>query len=686
MVLAISFSACKKDAHDEQETSQTEQSDTAVTENNRVDRFADVQVLQYKVPGFDKLNNKQKELVYYLTQAALSGRDIIYAQNYKHNIQIRRVLEQIYTHYSGDRESDEWGQFETYLKRVWFSNGIHHHYSEKKFVPACSQEYFNSLVENCGDKAQWPLLNGQTAEQMFTILTPVMFDPTIDPKKVNKDENADKVLQSANNYYGPNVTEAEALAYYNAMKDPKDTTPISYGLNSRLVKEDGKLKEEVYKVDGRYGSAIQQMVHWLRKASEVAETDAQKKYIDLLVQFYETGDLHTWDECNIQWVNSQDGDVDFIHGFIEVYGDALSYKASYESTIEIKDFEASERMAKLSKNAQWFEDNSTIMEEHKKPNVVGVTYNVVNVAIEAGDCAPSTPIGINLPNANWIRKDHGSKSVSLGNIVQAYNDASGEGTIEEFYLDTAVQARIKKYGRLGGKMHTAMHEVIGHASGKINPGVGTPKETLKNYSSTLEEARADLVALYFLMDEQLVEWGLIPTTDVGKAEYDGYITNGMMTQLRRLEPGENIEEDHMRNRQLVAMWCYEKGKEDNVIEKVEVDGKTYFVINDYDKLRVLFGQLLREIQRIKSEGDYESARALVETYGVKVDQDILAEVKARYEPFDLAPYSGFIQPMLTPVTDENDNITDVTLELQDDFAKQMMRLSTDYSFLPNSGN
>lgn len=654
------------------------------TTGNRIDRFADLQILQYNVPGFEELTLKQKQLVYYLSQAALSGRDIIYAQNYRHNLQIRRFLETIYENYSGDRATDDWKEFEVYLKRVWFSNGIHHHYGEKKFVPKCNKQYMLSLVDGCGDSAVWPVLADETPEKMVSKLMEVMYNPAVDAKKVNKDDGSDPVLHSANNYYGPDVTAAEADAYYKSKMIPNETMPVSYGLNSRLVKDGNQLKEEVYRIGGRYDKAISQMVYWLKKASNVAENDAQQEYINLLIEYYETGDLEVWDKCNIQWVKAQEGDIDFIHGFIENYGDALGYKASYEAVIQIKDFDASERMEKLSQNAQWFEDQSTIMPEHKKTNVVGVTYNVVNVAMEAGDCAPTTPIGINLPNSRWIRADYGSKSVSLGNIVQAYDDASGEGTIDEFYLNEEVRARIKEHGKLAGKMHTAMHEVIGHASGKLNPGVKS--EDLKNYSSTLEEARADLVALYFTLDEKLVEWGLIPTIDVGKAEYDSYITNGLMVQLRRLDEGENVEEDHMRNRQLVAAWCFEKGQADNVIERKVVDGKTYFVINDYEKLRSLFGELLKEIQRIISEGDYAAGKSLVEEYGVIADQELMKEVKLRYEQFDLAPYSGFIQPVITAVKDKDGYITDVTLEYEFDFAAQMMRLSKEYSFLGNDGN
>jgi len=682
LLIAASFVACDSKSKE----NDVKDSESQTTEKNdvRIDRFADLQVLKYKVPGFDKLSDQQRELVYYLTEAALCGRDITYAQNYKHNIQIRRTLEQIYEHYKGDRKAENFKAFEVYLKRIWFSNGIHHHYSEKKIQPDFTAEYFKELVNN-SEGAAWPLYQNETAEDFTTKLTEVIFNPEVAPKKVVKENNVDMIALSANNYYGDDVTQEEATAFYKAMAKEDDAEPISYGLNSRLVKVDGELTELVYKSGGLYGSAIDKMIYWLEKASTVAENENQKSYIDLLVEYYKTGDLKVWDDCNVQWVKSTEGDIDFIHGFIEVYGDALGYKASYESVIQLKDFEASERMAVLAENVQYFEDNSSIMDEHKKESVKGVSYKVVNVALEGGDCAPNTPIGINLPNANWIRQAHGSKSVSLGNILQAYDDAGGSSTISEFYLGDDVIARRKEHAVLSGKMHTAMHEVIGHASGKLNPGIGQPNETLKNYSNTLEEARADLVALYFVYDQKIVDLGLVPSLEVGKAEYDGYIMNGLMLQLRRLDEGDNLEEDHMRNRQLVAKWAYEKGKAENVIERKSINGKTYFVVNDYNKLRVIFGELLREIQRIKSEGDYESAEALVEGYGVQVDQALLKEVKDRYEPFNLAPYSGFVQPQYT-LEKEGDKITKVMIEFADDFAKQMMYFSKNYSFLSNEGN
>ncbi len=651
----------------------------ATAEEKDPNRFADLKILNYDASGVEDLTTKQKELVYYLSQAALSGREIIYAQNYKHNIQIKRTLEAIYNNYSGDKSTEDWDNFMVYLKRVWFSNGIHHHYAEKKFLPDFSQEYFADLIANC-EGAEWPTLEGETAEEMITKLTPVLFDESVDNKKVIKDKGVDKVALSANNYYGEGVGEEEAVAHYKAMGTTGEKEPIEYGLNSRLVKQNGNLVDLTYKSGGLYGGAMDAMIGWLEKAKGVAENEAQANHIGMLIEYFRTGDLNQWDKTNINWVNSTEGDIDFILGFIEVYGDAIGYKGAFEGVIQVNDMEASKRMAVLSENAQYFEDNSSIMDEHKKENVVGVSYRVINAAMEAGDAAPATPIGINLPNSNWIRSTHGSKSISLGNIVEAYNSAGGGSSVNEFYLDENVKARIKEHGKLSSKMHTAMHEVIGHASGKINDGIGTPKETLKSYSNTLEEARADLVALYYIYDNKLVELGLMPSLDVGMAEYDGYIANGMMLQLRRLDEGENIEEDHMRNRQLNASWAYEKGLEDNVVEKKVVYGKTYFVVNDYPKLRVIFGELLKEIQRIKSEGDYAAAEALVEGYGVKVDVAIHKEVKERYESLKLAPYSGFVQPKLTAEFDDEGNFVDLKVS-EEGYVEQMARFAKEYAFV-----
>ena len=653
--------------------------EVAIQRNEEVNRFADLKILKYDASSINNLTTQQKELVYYLSQAALSGREITYAQNYKHNIFIKRTLEEIYTKYQGDRQFPEFLKFEEYLKRFWFSNGIHHHYAEKKFTPEFDPAYLIQMV-NETQNINLPLEAEETKVQFAERFIMLIFDPNLDAKKVVKDKGVDKVAISANNFYGEGVGEEEAIAHYAAMATAGDKTPVEYGLNSRLVKQDGKLVDLVYKSGGLYGGAMDQMIFWLEKAKGVAENKAQAEHIGMLIEYFRTGDLKQWDKTNIKWVGSTEGDIDFILGFIEVYGDAIGYKGAYEAIIQVNDKEASKRMEVLSLNAQYFEDNSSIQKEHKKENVVGVSYRVINAAMEAGDAAPATPIGVNLPNSNWIRSTHGSKSISLGNIVEAYNSAGGSSSLKEFYLDEKVRDRIKEHGKLSSKMHTAMHEVIGHASGKINPGIGTPKETLKNYSNTLEEARADLVALYYIYDTKLVDLGLMPSLEVGMAEYDSYISNGMMLQLRRLDVGENIEEDHMRNRQLNASWAYEKGLKNNVIEKKVVDGKTYFVVNDYAKLRVIFGDLLKEIQRIKSEGDYAAAEALVEGYGVKVDQALHAEVIQRYESLELAPYSGFVQPKLVPSFDKKGKFVNLKVE-EEGYVEQMLRFAKEYPFV-----
>ncbi len=647
------------------------------------DRFADLKIVRYQVPSFDQLNLRQKKLVYYLSQAALSGRDIIWDQNYRHNIRIRRTLEAVVEGFSGDKKSDDWNQFMTYTKRVWFSSGIHHHYSKMKFSPDFSKEFFkNAVMKTSSDL---PLLTGESKEDLATAIAAIIFDPNSDVKSVNLASGADIVLESANNYYGSDVTQDQAESFYQSMKKASGNveTPISYGLNSRLVNKNGKLSEEVWKVGGMYSDAIIQIVHWLDLAAGVAENEQQAKALNLLTKYYKSGDLKDWDTYNIAWVNDTLSDIDYINGFIEVYGDSKGYKASYESVVQIKDFDASAAMQVLSENAQWFEDNSSILENHKKANVTGVSYKVIEAAMEAGDASPSTPIGINLPNAEWIREHHGSKSVSLGNIVYAYSQAGGKGMLNEFCLNKKEIERSEKHAKRAAKLHTAMHEVIGHASGKINKGIGTPKETLKSYASALEEGRADLVALYYLMDEKLVELGLMESLEIGKAEYDGYIRNGMMTQLQRIEPGENIEEAHMRNRQMIAKWVIEKGQADNVVEKLSKDGKSYFRINDYMKLKGLFGDLLREIQRIKSEGDYEAGKNLIENYGVKVDVAMHKEVLERVEKLNIAPYGGFINPAYVLEKDADGNISDVQITYPIDFEAQMMEYAKDYSFLPH---
>ncbi|MFN3939650.1 MAG: dipeptidyl-peptidase 3 family protein [Chitinophagales bacterium] len=635
----------------------------------KTEQFADIAILRYQVPGWDKLTLNQKLYAYYLSEAGKHGRDIIWDQNYRHNLTIRNGLENIYRKYNGDRESKNWKEFEIYLKRIWFSNGIHHHYSNEKFVPGFTEKY---LIE---------LLNA-TETKLSPEIIKIIFDPSIDAKKVSLDTSKDLLINSATNFYDPDITQQMAEEYYAKIIDKNAERPISYGLNSKLIRTPNGIQEMKYTANGLYNQAIDFIVDNLKMASAYAENEAQKKALDLLTDYYQTGDLKTWDDYNIAWVQATEGDIDYINSFIEVYGDPLGYKGSYESIVQIKDFEATDRMKVIAENAQWFEDNSPIMEEHKKKNVVGITYNVVNVVSESGDASPPTPIGVNLPNANWIRAEYGSKSVSLGNITDAYDMAGGSGLLNEFAYSNAEKERAEKYGSLASKMHTALHEVIGHASGIINSGVGTPKETLISYASTLEEGRADLVSLYYMPDPKLVEIGVIPSVEVGKAQYDSYMRNGLMLQLRRIEPGGIIEEAHMRNRQMIAKWVYEKGQKDNVVEMKVENGKTYVVINDYDKLRMLFGELLREIQRIKSEGDYLAGKYLVENYGVRVDPQLHREVLERSKALKNAPYSGFINAELIPVTDKNGEIIDIEITYPDDFSRQMLYYSQKYGHLP----
>jgi dipeptidyl-peptidase-3 len=635
-----------------------------------VEQFADLKILRYQLPGWESLSLDEQKLVYYLTQAGLSGRDIMWDQNYRHNLKIRQALETIYTTFDGDKTTENWRAFEIYLKRVWFSNGIHHHYSNAKLKPEFSEDYLKSLLD-----ATTASLEGEAFDVIFN---------EKDAKKVNQAKDVDNVLASAVNFYGPDITNNDVETFYAAKVSPNPNKPLSFGLNSQLVKENGIVKERVYKSGGLYGTAIDEIVKWLELAKGVAENKAQGDALGLLIQYYKTGDLQTWDDYNVAWTAATEGNIDYINSFIEVYNDPLGYRGSYETIVQIKDFDMSAKMAVLSENAQWFEDNSPLMPEHKKKNVVGVSYKTVNVAGEAGDASPSTPIGVNLPNANWIRAEVGSKSVSLGNITNAYNNSGSSGRLKEFVHDDQEYELEKKHGQLADKLHTALHEVVGHASGQLNPGVGETKETLKNYASTLEEGRADLVGLYYLYDSKLQELGLVEDWKaVGMAAFDGYIRNGLMTQLIRLELGDDVEEAHMRNRQWVSAWAFEKGQKDNVIEKVTRDGKTYFNINDYDKLHNLFGQLLRETQRIKSEGDFEAVQALVEGYGVKVDQEIHAEVLERNKQFKSAPYGGFVNPVLEPVTDENGAIRAINVNYAKDFASQMLYYVEHYNFLPN---
>jgi dipeptidyl-peptidase-3 len=634
-----------------------------------VEQFADIKILRYQIPGWDNLTLKEQKLVYYLTQAGLAGRDIMWDQNYRYNLKIRTALEAVYRNYSGDKSTEDWNAFESYLKRVWFSNGIHHHYSNDKIKPEFSQDYLKTILTETNTT-----LEGEAFDVIFN---------DKDSKKVNQAKDADNVALSAVNFYGPNVTNKDVINFYKNKKSPNPDKPLSFGLNSKLVKENGQLKELVYKSGGLYGTSIDEIIKWLELAQGVAENKEQGDAIGLLIQYYKTGDLQTWDDYNVAWTAATKGNVDYINSFIEVYNDPLGYRGSYESIVQINDFDMSQKMKVLSDNAQWFEDNSPLMEEHKKKNVVGVTYKVVNVAGEAGDASPSTPIGVNLPNANWIRAAVGSKSVSLGNIIEAYNNAGSTGRLKEFVNDEEELKLEEQYGQVADKLHTALHEVIGHASGQLNPGVGETKETLKNYASTLEEGRADLVGLYYLYNPKLQELGLVEDwQSVGKAAYDGYIRNGLMTQLIRLNLGDDVEEAHMRNRQWVSAWVFEKGKDSNVIEKITRDGKTYYNINDYDKLHDLFGKLLKETQRIKSEGDYQAVEALVETYGVKVDQDVHAEVLKRNEQFTSAPYSGFVNPVLVPEMDANGEITTIKVTQPETYSGQMLDYSENYGFLP----
>lgn len=645
-----------------------------------VEQFADLQILRYRVPGFEDLSLKQKELVYYLTEAALQGRDILFEQNGKYNLTIRRMLEAVYTGYKGDKNTPDFKAMEVYLKRVWFSNGIHHHYGSEKFVPGFTPEFFRQAVQSV-DAATLPLAEGQTVEQLCEEVFPVIFDPTVMPKRVNQAAGEDLVLTSACNYYD-GVTQQEAEDFYNALKNPQDETPVSYGLNSRLVKEDGKIQEKVWKVGGLYGQALEKIVYWLKKAEGVAETPEQKAVIAKLMEFYETGDLKTFDEYAILWVKDLNSRIDFVNGFTESYGDPLGMKASWESLVNFKDLEATQRTELISGNAQWFEDHSPVDGQFKKEKVKGVSAKVITAAILAGDLYPATAIGINLPNANWIRSHHGSKSVTIGNITDAYNKAAhGNGFNEEFVYSDAELQLIDKYADVTDELHTDLHECLGHGSGKLLPGVDP--DALKAYGSTIEEARADLFGLYYVADPKLVELGLTPSADAYKAQYYTYLMNGLMTQLVRIEPGNNVEEAHMRNRQLIARWVYEKGAAEKVVELVKKDGKTYVVINDYEKVRDLFGRLLAEIQRIKSTGDYAGAHDLVEAYAVKVDPALHAEVLERYKKLNLAPYKGFVNPKYEAVTDADGTITDVTVTYDEGYAEQMLRYSKDYSTLPS---
>lgn len=643
-----------------------------------VEQFADLQILRYRVPGFEQLSLRQKQLIYYLSQAALEGRDILFDQNGKYNLQIRRLLEAVYTHFEGDRTSESFRALEVYLKRVWFSNGIHHHYACDKFVPGFTAAYLEEVILSLSAEVL-PLEEGETCRAMCDKLFPVIFDPAVMPKRVNQADGEDLVQTSAANYY-EGVTQQEAEAFYAAQKKADDPEPVMYGMNSRLVKKDGRIYEQVWKVGGMYSAAIEKIIVWLEKAETVAENEAQREVIRLLIEFYRSGDLKVFDAYSIAWLKDTGSQVDFVNGFIESYGDPLGMKASWESIVNFKDMEATHRTETISSNAQWFEDHSPVDARFKKEEVKGVSAKVITAAILAGDLYPSTAIGINLPNSNWIRSVHGSKSVTIGNLTDAYNKAArGNGFREEFVYSDVECELLEKYADITDDLHTDLHECLGHGSGKLLPGVDP--DALKAHGSTIEEARADLFGLYYLPDAKMVELGLVPDAEAYKAEYYSYMMNGLMTQLVRIEPGCTVEEAHMRNRQLIARWALEHGKDEKVVEMVVRDGKTYVRINDYAKLRTLFGKLLAEIQRIKSEGDYEAARQLVETYGVQVDPVLHAEVLQRYRSLHLAPYKGFLNPVYTPQTDAGGNIVDVQISYTEGYAEQMLRYSRNYSNL-----
>lgn len=646
--------------------------------NYTVEQFADLQLLRYRVNGFEQLSLPQKQLIYYLTQAALEGRDILFDQNGKYNLQIRRVLEAVYLHFKGDRTTDDFLALEVYLKRLWFSSGIHHHYACDKFVPGFSADYLHTVLQEI-DASVLPLEQEEGVEDLCEKLFPVIFNPEVMPKRVNQADGEDLVLTSAANYY-EGVTQQEAEDFYARQKLDKDPEPVMYGMNSRLVKKDGKVQEEVWKIGGMYSAAIEKIVCWLEKALTVAENDAQKEVIRLLIAFYHTGDLKTFDRYSIQWLKDTESRIDFVNGFIESYGDPLGMKASWESIVNFKNLEATRRTETISRHAQWFEDHSPVDPRFKKEEVKGVSAKVITAAILSGDLYPASAIGINLPNSNWIRSVHGSKSVTIGNLTEAYNKAArGNGFREEFVYGPDELDLLARYADITDDLHTDLHECLGHGSGKLLPGVDP--DALKAYGSTIEEARADLFGLYYLPDTKMVELGLVPDGEAYKAEYYSYMMNGLMTQLVRIEPGCTVEEAHMRNRQLIARWALEKGSEEKVVEWVVRQGKTYVRINDYRKLRVLFGKLLAEIQRIKSEGDYEAARCLVETYAVKVDPVLHAEVLERYRKLNLAPYKGFVNPVYTPLYDEEGMLTDIAISYTEGYAEQMLRYSREYANL-----
>lgn len=645
-----------------------------------VDKFADVEILRYKVNNFDQLSLNQKLLVYYLSEAALEGRDILYDQNHKNNLTIRRLLESVYQNYSGDKTSVDFKNMEIYLKKVWMGNGIHHHYSEDKFTPEFPEAFLSQAVSSI-DSTLLPLIQGESVEAFKARIFPVIFNPELYKKRTNQEAGVDLIVTSANNFY-EGVTQQEVEAFYAGMVDPKDNTPVPYGLNSKIVKENGKVVEKTYKIDGMYDAAIRRIVGWLEKAAEVVENEQQGAVIKSLIEYYRTGNLEKYDEYSILWLQDVNSQVDFVNGFTETYTDPLGMKATWEALVNFKDMEATKRTEIISNNAQWFEDHSPVDKQFKKEEVKGVTAKVITAAILGGDCYPATPIGINLPNSNWIRRDYGSKSVTIENITEAYDKASqGSGFMEEFMWSAEEIERAKQYGSLTNNLHTDLHECLGHGSGKLLPGVSP--DALKAYGSPIEEARADLFGLYYMADDKMVELRLLPDKDAYKTAYYQYIMNGLMTQLTRIQPGKNIEQAHMRNRQLIAAWAFKKGKANQVIELKKRDEKTFVVVNDYTKLRDLFAELLAEIQRIKSTGDFETAKQLIETHAVNVNQDIHTEVLNRYKALNIAPYRGFVNPVYSLVKDNAGNISDVKVSYDENYVQQHLRYSKEYSVLPN---
>jgi dipeptidyl-peptidase-3 len=643
-----------------------------------VDQFEDMRVLKYRVPGFESLTLQQKKFIFYMSQAALSGRDILWDQNFRLNLKIRKTLEAILDSYSGDRTSQEFKRFLIYVKRVFFAYGIHHHYSNDKLKPGFDSDYFSTLIKGT-DPEKLPLNNSETPDHLISTLVPLLFDERLYSRKIERREGADIVAESAINMY-EDVTQREVESFYSGKTNPHDLNPVSLGLNSKVIKKNGKLVEKVYKSGGLYGPPIDRIIFWLEKAMNYSASDAQRKAIVLLIDFYKTGDLKLWDEFNIQWVQDGEPEVDFNNGFIETYSDPLGMKATWEAIVNYTDIDATKRSRIITSNAQWFEDNSPIDSKYKKKKVTGVAAKVINIAMLGGECYPVSPLGINLPNADWIRKEVGSKSVTLANISEAIDKSSqGNGFLEEFASCVAEAERVKKYGTLADALHTDLHECVGHASGKLAPG--TDPKSLKNYASALEEARADLFALYYLMDKKMIELGLIPEEDVARAAYDAYLRNGLLTQIVRIKPGKNIEEAHMRNRSAICHWVYERGRAKNVIEFFKNNGKTFIRINDYLMLRELFGEMLKEIQRIKSEGDFGAGKTIIEKYGVKINADLHEEILRRYDKLNLAPYTGFVNPKLIPVFDNTGEITDVEVEYVDDYLGQMMEYGRNYSFM-----